>query len=287
MYLHREYRAGRTIEVIETFPGNYGRDLTRENYKGGTPLAMERYNTKLKGRSLTHLLNTNFRPGDIFMTLHYSRDKRPTPTDAKKQLTAFLRRLRAVYRRYGLELKYIKVTAFGSKGGIHHHIVINSGVPYEEITRLWDYSARTPEYRPLYSDGEYSALAVYLIEQSKIGSTAEQKIKGKGYVGSRNLKQAELIKEEEVPRICWKEPPKPKKGYIIDPNSIDAGVNELNGKPYLFYRLLPDPLHLLNKNGSRDKPAERLKIWKQAAPYGCIVNKKPAARTTARRQALP
>jgi len=67
VYLHREYRAGRTIEVIETYPGNYGKNMTRERYnsKGRTPLSMQKYNDKIQHRNLTRLLNANFKPDDI------------------------------------------------------------------------------------------------------------------------------------------------------------------------------------------------------------------------------
>ncbi|MEE1074732.1 MAG: hypothetical protein U0K93_04570 [Acutalibacteraceae bacterium] len=272
MYLHKEYRAGRTIEVIETYPGNCGKNMTRERYngKGRTPLSMQKYNDKMQYRHLTRLLNTNFMPDDLFITLHYSLHKRPLPEDAKKQLTAFLRKLKRLYKKYGIELKYIKVTAIGSKGAIHHHIVINSGVPYSEITKLWSYSDRTPDYKPLYANGEYSAIEYYLVNQSKVGQGAANKISGKGFVGSRNLKQPEIIKEQYVDKVCWKEPPRAKKGYIIDPDSIDAGVNELNGKPYLFYRMILDTAdgqaNRIIKNKSR--PAEPLSI------YGKIIHKK-------------
>ena len=186
--------------------------------------------------------------------MHYSRYKRPLPEESKKQVTAFLRKLKKVYIQYGVELKYVKVTAFGSKGAIHHHLVINSGVPYKEITKLWGYSERTPDYKPLYVNGEYSALAYYLVNQSKIGLNIGQKINGKGFVGSRNLKKPELIKAQYVDKVCWKEPPKAKKGYIIDPDSIDAGVNELNGKPYLFYRMILDTADIQIKNKSGTAP---------------------------------
>jgi len=127
-------------------------------------------------------------------------------------------------------------------------------VPYKEITKLWGYSERTPDYKPLYVNGEYSALAYYLVNQSKIGLNIGQKINGKGFVGSRNLKKPELIKAQYVDKVCWKEPPKAKKGYIIDPDSIDAGVNELNGKPYLFYRMILDTADIQIKNKSGTAP---------------------------------
>ncbi|MBE6728091.1 MAG: hypothetical protein E7562_05545 [Ruminococcaceae bacterium] len=276
-YRHREYKAGRTIEVIETYPGNCGRGLTREKYKGVTPPAMARYNEKMQVHKLTRLINANFIPDDLFITLHYNRQDRPTPETAKAQLSAFLRKLKALYKKNGGELKYIKVSAYGSKGGIHHHIVVNNiGLNFDLITALWKFSTRKPDFTPLYDNGEYSALAAYLIKQSKITKYNAQVLTGRTYSGSHNLKQPELIKDEYIERIKWNEPPKAKKGYLIDTDSIEAGINELTGKPYLFYRMIKEiAADKETRCKSRaDNRQEVKKRWGAIAPLGDIVFKK-------------
>lgn len=272
-YRHREYKAGKTIEVIETYPSNNGYNLTRERYDKRTPPSMARYNEKMQVRKLTRLINTNFVNNDFFLTLHYTKADRPKPETAKKQLSVFLRRLKALYKRNGKELKYIKVSAYGSKGGIHHHIVINNiGIDINKITALWQYSKRTPDFTPLYDTGEYSALASYLIKQSKIGHNAET-ISGRRYSGSHNLKQPELIKDIYIPKIVWKELPTPKRNYIIDIDSIEAGVNELTGRPYLFYRMIKQPPDNYKTTRAENKRAI-IEQWDRIAPLGCIVDKR-------------
>jgi len=228
---------------------------------------MERYNRKLQERKLTGLINHNFKENDYFITLHYNIHKRPSPAEAKIQLTAFLRKLRRLYKKHGAELKYIKVTAYGSKGGIHHHIVINNiGLNISLISALWDFSDRKPDFTPLYKNGEYSALAVYLIKQSRSGNGEE--INGRYYSGSHNLIQPPLKVDKYIERIAWKEPPKTRKGYFIDPDSIDAGVNERTGRPYLFYRMIKE-IPDMPKNVRLS-----LQEWNNAALFGRIIDKR-------------
>ena len=66
---------------------------------------------------------------------------------------------------------------------------------------------------------------------------------------------------EEVSAKRWREPPQSIKGYIIDPDSIDAGTSPVSGMPYLFYRLLklPPSPHAMTPDGRllRDDDAEK------------------------------
>ena len=274
-YRHLEYRAGRTVEVIETYPSRMGLRMTRERYNGRTPESMKRYNEKLQERKLTRLINMNFSPNDWFITLHYTRAERPNPETAAQQLTVFLRRLKRLYKKNSAELKYIKTTAYGSKGGIHHHLIINNaGINTEEITALWQYSIRTPDYTPLYENGEYSALANYFVKQSRNYST--EMIKGRRFSGSRNLKQPEIIKDKYIEKIAWKEPPQPKSGYIIDLDSVDAGINEYNGKPYLFYRMIKQSDKQSKEYNKRQRAENRKNVreqWLKLSPYGDIIKR--------------
>ena len=44
-----------------------------------------------------------------------------------------------------------------------------------------------------------------------------------------------------MPATVWKEPPTARPGYIIDLDSVDAGVSPVTGIPYLFYRMIEIP----------------------------------------------
>lgn len=236
-YRHRVIQAGDTLEVVETFPGRLGSGFTRQGYQGSTPLAQEKYNEKLRIRELTRIINENFGEDDYHLVLTYERGKRPDSDTAKLYCRQFTRKLTALYRKRGEELRFVKVHAFGERGALHHHLVINNvdKVKVREINELWEYSKK-PQYFAMYEGGDYSSLAAYLVRQCKTGLKEGERLNSKAWSCSRNIRKPAVIKDTEISKICWKEPPTPKVGYFIDRDSIDAGVNEFNGRPYLFYR---------------------------------------------------
>lgn len=225
------------MEVIETYPGRLGSGLTRQGYAGSTPLAQEKYNEKLRIRELTRIINENFTEDDYHLVLTYERGRRPDSETSKLYCRQFTRKLTSLYKKRGEELRFIKVHAFGEKGALHHHLIINNAekVKMKEINALWEFSKK-PQYSAMYEDGDYSFLAAYLVKQCKTGLTPGEKLNSKAWSCSRNIRKPTVIKDTKINRISWKEPPQAKAGYFIDIDSIDAGVNEFNGRPYLFYR---------------------------------------------------
>ncbi len=276
VYRHRIIKAGDTLEVIETFPGRIGSGYTREGYSGSTPLNQERYNEKLRIRELTRLINENYGEDDYHLVLTYERGKRPDSETAKLYAKQFQRKLTSLYRRRGEELKFVKVHAFGEKGALHHHFVINNveKVKVKEINALWPYSKK-PQYFAMYSDGEYSSLAAYLVRQCKTGLKEGERLNSKAWSCSRNLKKPQVIQEKVIKKICWKEPPEAKTGYYIDRDSIDAGVNEFNGRPYLFYRQIKikQDIYCFTKEGEIYKSAEAVKYIRRTWPLLKIPDK--------------
>ena len=188
-------------------------------------------------RKLTRLLNANFKARDIHLVLTYRRDDRPPPEEAKKRLRNFIGRLRRFFTRRGQELKYIAATAYGTKGAIHHHLVIST-MDARELRSLWPYGGSHAEY--LYESGDYARLAAYIVRQAKHGLAEADQIDEKKWHGSRNLIRPKPHKQE-VPATVWREPPAAWPGYIIDLDSVDAGVSPVTGIPYLFYRMLKIP----------------------------------------------
>ena len=246
MYRRRLIKAGNTIDVEETYPTQFGDCLTRERYKSdinNTPVAMQMYNEEIAIRRLTRTINENFVPNDFWVTLHYEKDNRPDTLDeAKAQLSSFITKLRAEYSKVGQELKYVKCTAFGSRGGIHHHLIINRALDTRIITELWkahikaSIKARPPHYIEMYANGEYSSLAAYIFGQARKTDTEFKN--ARHWVCSRNLRKPQIIKQEDIEEIKWKERPTAIKGYYIEPDSIKAGCNPNTGRPYLFYRMV-------------------------------------------------
>ena len=244
MYRERVIHAGPTIEVIDTYPTQFGDNLVRAGRERGkgTPEAQKRYNRELAKRELTRLINTNFVADDLWITLTYERETRPESKEAAKvMLSKFMRKLRREYRKAGIELKALKRTAYGERGALHHHLIINQGVPTRVITRLWrevtgaSNKAHPPFYVPLYPDGEFSCLAAYLVDQMDI---SEDEYCERKWTGTRNLEKPWEEPPKDIPKIKWQEPPVAREGYVIDTDSIRAGTNEVSGRPYLFYRMV-------------------------------------------------
>ena len=301
IYHRTVVRAGPTVEIIETYPTKFGDGLTRENVSrvGVSSAAQEAYNDELAIRRLTRILNENFKPEDWFITLHYEKHNRPkTLKESKTQLTYFLRKLARRYSNAGFELKYVKATAYGERGALHHHIVIPKGLPISQITKLWQahikssIKARPPEYRALYDTGEYSSLAAYIFSQVEKAKAPDDDFVdtfgAKHWTCSRNCRIPQPEPPKVIHDIKWKEPPTAWTGYYIDTDSIRADVNPVNGRPYLFYRMvkLPPGFFCYDDSGNRITGSEAIKYtrrknadwikrnWKQINKAGAIIERR-------------
>lgn len=300
IYHRTVVRAGRTVEIIETFPTKYGDGFTRENAKqGNTSVQQAAYNEELAIRRLTRILNENFSPEDWFITLHYERQTRPdTLKAAKTQLTYFLRKLSRRYKSVAAELKWVKSTAYGERGALHHHIVVTKGVPISTITALWkehigaSIKARPPEYRALYDTGEYSSLAAYIYGQAEKSKAPDEDFLDtfgmKHWSCSRNCKIPQPEKPKVIEEILWKEPPVAWAGYFIDTDSIRADVNPVTGRPYLFYRMvkLPPDFVCYDDDGNRITGSAAIRYtrrknadwirnnWKVLNPKGAVIERR-------------
>lgn len=293
LYRQRIIRAGNTIEVENTYPTRFGDTMTRRKKAKSTPEAMQAYNEELAIRKLTRLINTNFAPDDWLVTFHYESHNRPESYEkAAAQLSAFLRKLKKVYEKWEIEFKYVKRTARGERGGIHHHVILPQGEKFKEITLLWKEhikatrDARPPDCRAMYDTGEYSSLAAYIVKQPMFAEDKEGYVKK--WIGSRNLKKPVEEPPRDIYEIKWKEMPVARPGYFVDIDSIRAGCNPVNGKPYLFYRMvkLPPDFHCYDENNKKLYGSEAIKyfrkhnkewirnnMWSDICPEGEIVPK--------------
>lgn len=105
-------------------------------------------NDKNAKRYLVQLGNGNFGEGDLHVSATYTDDNLPaTVEEAEKNVNNYLRRIAYRRKKLGIEpLKYILVTEYGFKKGdekqehpirIHHHIVMNCGLPRDEVEMMW------------------------------------------------------------------------------------------------------------------------------------------------------
>lgn len=159
----------------------------------------EKINFRTSYEKLWLILECNFKWNDLFVTMGYRDDTRPSTKEAaEKRLNRFIRDLRAERRKNGQDLVYVRVTeGFHSGGLLHHHLILNAtGDDFEVIRRLWKRNGDDVDFE-LYCRKYPIAHAQYI--------TKEPREKGRRHVGdriwrvSRNCKRPIIIKEDVEP----------------------------------------------------------------------------------------
>ena len=102
-------------------------------------------NEKNSKRYLVQVCNGNFKAGDLHVTLTYRKEYLPeNEEEAEAKVKNYLRRIAYRRMKLGLEpLKYILVTEYGNTADgeklkpIHHHIIMNGGLPRDDVELMW------------------------------------------------------------------------------------------------------------------------------------------------------
>ena len=108
-----------------------------------TGAAMAKLNKEMTARRLSDIVNLNFTKNDYQLKLDYSvfremHGRNPEPDEVLREIRNFMRRVKRVYQKATLELKYIYCSEVGVRGHLsHHHVIINAGVSFEVIRALW------------------------------------------------------------------------------------------------------------------------------------------------------
>lgn len=124
---------------IDVYPHDPARKQTNRKRKQQiTAPSRQNLNDKNARRYFGQLVKSNFTENDIHLTLTYQKKHRPDNIEqAEKEVTNFLRRLKRKYQKAQAKFFYIFVTEFGTKGKVHHHVLLPSGIPREDIESTW------------------------------------------------------------------------------------------------------------------------------------------------------
>jgi len=237
MYFKTSVKAGATIEVIKSYSKRVG-VKTRSDKKMVTKEEMEKINQMNAERKLRLKLNANFGVDDLFITLTYPKDERPSPEQAKKNIKKFLDSMRKEFKKLGTELKYINVTEY-QRTSIHHHLVINhiEGKDVSKIVRkLWKFGR--PNFKYLDESGQYKDLAAYLIKETSKSFKENDGGHMQRYSCSRNLIMPEPKTQVIRKSARWAPEPKPIKGYYIDKETVYNGIDPFTGLAYQKYTMV-------------------------------------------------
>ena len=139
-------------------------------------------------KAMRRLINANFGDGDILLTLTYGWGSQPQDEkQAGRDVKNFLKRLRRKRARLGLEdLKYIYTTevTHGTAVRYHHHLIVNGGIPREEIEALWTSGLINSRIARTDTTG-LAGWAHYMVKQK----ATQEKASRRGFTCSRNLKK--------------------------------------------------------------------------------------------------
>lgn len=209
-----------------------------------TSEAVKKNNDRLAEKKLTRLINANFVPGDLHVTLTYAIPV--DPQEAEHQLSIWIRRIRRQFKKKGTEFKYVAVTEYKNHR-IHHHVVMNY-IDLNVIDALWNQGR--VRCTTLDQSRNYKALAEYLIKETQKTFREPGNAIKRRWKSSRNLTRPVVKREWVSVRELWKAP-KPIKGYQIDPDSIRRYQNPVTGIEHLEYDMIATD------------PRPRLKTWRK------------------------
>lgn len=224
---------------------------TRAPKVNPTPEAVRKLNFRNSVRTLLIKLMHNFMPGDYHMVFTYAGVP-PTKEEAKGNMSRMKRKMRERYKASGAAFKWIETTEYKNKR-IHHHLIVNAGVPVSEIQEMWE-EYGTVHVRVLRKDRDWRKLAVYLIKETQRTFRDPDAYGRQRYTCSRNLSMPEVF-EMSIPYSELGEEPKPFPGYYIDRDSIYHGINPVTEREYMEYIMLPINPYKVRKrvNGQKRK----------------------------------
>lgn len=221
-YYEKRTYSGPVLECERYYATNGGRKQGSRNEQESSE-TQDQLNDEQSWRRLWRILLCNFskQSGDLCLTLRFRNWV--SEEEAYRQYAAFLRRVKRLRAKRGLEaLKYICVKECQS-GWQHAHLILNGGISAEELTKLW--GKGTVWMSVLEDTRSYKELARYLTEQHKArrGSESTENAKEerrrnqRRWTGSRNLEKP-VVKKRECRPVTVHTMPRAPKGYELMPD---------------------------------------------------------------------
>lgn len=190
-YLKRIWAGDVYEEKIYFSPRERGISCERAARENLSTEKMEEYNCLEAKRRCARMVNTNFKEGDLFLTLTF-RERVDIKT-ALRLFRNFIERLKRLRKRKGYaELKYLYVVERKNKRE-HVHLLINKmDLTMKELSEVWGLGRVMVSI--LEPGGDYTGLAFYITKEN-------YKEYGKRWSGSRNLEKPKvkvtLVSEEK------------------------------------------------------------------------------------------
>lgn len=240
MYSQLTYIFPNSKEYEFKYAGNYGaRGEKRGKRKKATPEQIKLQNQRNRERAMRRLIKANFYENDIWCTLLYPAGTRKELSEVKKDIAAFLRRVKTRYKRAGEELKFIYRLEIGKRGGIHIHFLCNRIKDTDLIVQTAWIHGRV-NYENLQSEETFDKLGCYIVKLLPEGLELrkdEQQAYSKVSTSRNLIRPAPERKDysQRTMRKLVRDGPVASEGYSIDKDSIEYGVNPYTGMSYYRY----------------------------------------------------
>jgi len=269
-YIKEVCMAGRTIEIRKYYSVRYhSQGIPRAEREKPTGERLKAANRRKAERDLTRLLNANFEDGDYWVRLDFHKEKPSGSVEMQEMTARAFRKLRTLYRKEGLTLKYVYCKEIGPKGSRHIHAVISKG-DLALLQKAWTYGGIHVD--PLYTEGQYRRIAQYMVKYSEKTEETEGTLIGKRWYGSRNLTKPKITKTKIPAKEFRAAPSIPKslrrKGYQLEKGSEHGSISEWTGYPFYAYTLIRydkeerdagEHLHLSDPPGQQKKRRRSLR----------------------------
>jgi len=204
-YKEQLHKSGNFADV-QIFPV-YRKTKTRSKKSKPSSETQKKLNDRNAAMRLTRLLHRNFCKNDIVIHLTYRDEDMPTAEESKRLVQNYIRRIKRLYKKSGIELKYVWLTEQGKKSGrVHHHMVLPGGVDRTVLEETWGKGYANSKALQFTKDG-LAGLSYYM---------TKQQYDYRHYNASRNLYQPEVLENEY--RISG------KTAGVIAEMSIDAKI---------------------------------------------------------------
>jgi len=238
-YVLDKYVFDDSIEYEYKFKGEYGSKGEKRSKKAPpTPEQRERQNQKVREKKMRRLIKANFKEGDLWITLKYPKGTKKTMSEVKKDISGFLKNLRRKYKKAERPLKFIYRIEIGRQGGVHIHMIANRISNADKMIQdTWKHGRVSFEH--MYDSEGFRKLAAYIVKKTNIDNIPKSQQKDlTKYSSSRNLirpvPERKKYRRRTVRKLITSELT-PTKGYYIDKNSIEKGINPFTGMSYLYY----------------------------------------------------
>lgn len=219
----------------------------RRNKFRTSPPKVKDMNDEYSKKYFRWLFHNNFRVGDYVLTLTFAK---PTNKEqAQKDFDNYRKRLRRLYTKLGLELKYLYVYEGRGKGTRpHFHVVLNSGtgINRDDIERLWKLGLTQTKLLQPDDGGELcEALCEYLTKEMKQAAKYERSwncsanllrpdtVTDDTCISKKRMRQIQdAARNDEVKALVERL----YVGWTLVSSYI--GTNEITGRPFARFRLV-------------------------------------------------